>query len=122
MYILLFIISALLMLLEMILFILNSKIHFIFHIVIILIAVMLIIVGIIIKKQKDKEEEIKSNLLLGDRYLKGIDVPKDINFAYNCYLKAGDLGSVEGYYRIAKMFDDGNGVKQDFEKAFITRN
>ena len=64
-----------------------------------------------VNQKQLKEEEIKSNLLLGDRYLKGIDVPKDINFAYNCYLKAGDLGSVEGYYKIAKMFDDGNGVK-----------
>ena len=38
--------------------------------------------------------------------------------AFECYLKAAELGYSPAYYNVALAYLDGNGVKKDFDKAF----
>lgn len=42
----------------------------------------------------------------------------DVAKAFECYMKAAELGYAEAYYNVGKAYLDGNGVERDFDKAF----
>ncbi|MCM1036812.1 MAG: sel1 repeat family protein [Bacteroides sp.] len=42
----------------------------------------------------------------------------DVAKAFDCYMKAAELGYTDAYYNVAKAYLDGNGVERDFDKAF----
>lgn len=54
---------------------------------------------------------------LGDLFLTGSGVRRDMNRAFEWYRKAAEAGNAEAQYALAEMYAYGYGVKQDTAKA-----
>lgn len=55
---------------------------------------------------------------LGLCYKKGLGVEKDEKRAFQCFLKATELGLLEAQFEVAEAYQDGKGVQMDSERAF----
>ena len=76
-----------------------------------------------------KRGEPQANTLIGRLYAEGLGVQKDNKLAYDYYMKASQLGDVQGTLSAAVALAEGRGVKKDrkvaaelFEKAALTGN
>lgn len=55
---------------------------------------------------------------LGLCYKKGLGVEKDEKKAFQCFLKATDLGLLDAQFELAEAYQDGKGVQMDSARAF----
>lgn len=67
-------------------------------------------------EDSDKREE-KVLYERGKRYLKGVDVNKDVILAVECFSKAAERGYTKAQIKLAECHMKGLGVPQDYEKA-----
>lgn len=56
--------------------------------------------------------------LLGNKYLKGVQVPKDEELAFQSYLKSAQLGNPNGQYNAGLCYKNGVGVEADIVMAY----
>ncbi len=56
--------------------------------------------------------------LLGNKYLKGVQVPKNENKAFEHYLKSAQLGNSDGQYNAGLCYRRGIGVEADIVMAY----
>lgn len=63
----------------------------------------------------DNDPEAMTNL--GIMYEKGIGVKRDVKTAEALYLRAANLGYVQGQFDLANLYYNGNGIKQDYKSA-----
>jgi len=69
------------------------------------------------KKLMDKGNGKAFNML-GGYYAQGVmGMPQDWNKAHELYLKAGELGSANGYYNLGNSYDLGTGVEVNKKKS-----
>uniref|UniRef100_A0A914QCM0 Uncharacterized protein n=1 Tax=Panagrolaimus davidi TaxID=227884 RepID=A0A914QCM0_9BILA len=57
------------------------------------------------------------DVMKGHQYRSGIEVQQDYKKAAQFYEKAANLGSPIGMYHLGLLYQDGNGVKRDFEES-----
>jgi len=69
-------------------------------------------------RRRFKRDDPTASNTLGTYYLYGeLDLPVQKTKACKLFLKAGMLGSSEGYCNLANCYFDGQGVKRDMQKA-----
>jgi len=56
---------------------------------------------------------------LGRSYVRGMGVQRDMNKAYEWWLKSASQGNRDGQFGLALMFDAGEGVNQSFSSALV---
>jgi len=71
-----------------------------------------------ISEKRAKESDASKLFLLGIQYLNGDGVKKDLTKAFECFLKAAQMGHTESIYNVATHYYNGDGVKEDNVKAF----
>jgi len=55
---------------------------------------------------------------LGERYYKGVGVPRDATKAFQSAAKAANAGDAEAQNMVAFMYEEGDGIERDKSKAF----
>lgn len=66
------------------------------------------------KEISDEKKDGASYFELGRMYSREVSEEK----AFECYMKAAELGYTDAYYNVAAAYLDGEGVERDFDKAF----
>lgn len=56
--------------------------------------------------------------LLGNKYMKGVQVPKNEEKAFEYYLKSAQLGNPDGQYNAGRCYKEGNGIERDIVMAY----
>jgi len=60
----------------------------------------------------------QSQLGLGERYLAGIGVPKDLTEAAKWYRMSADQGNEVAQFYLGNLYAKGNGVPKDYAEAY----
>ncbi|MDD3669518.1 MAG: tetratricopeptide repeat protein [Alphaproteobacteria bacterium] len=60
---------------------------------------------------------VEALYMLGDAYLDGTEVEKNLNYAFGFYLMAALKGEKKAQYQIGRLYYAGRGVPQDYESA-----
>lgn len=66
----------------------------------------------------NKKETAIIDILKGNELLRGVTYPRDAQEAIKCYEEAAELGESVGNELIGEMYFHGDGVEQDYKKAF----
>jgi len=61
--------------------------------------------------------EVKAQVQLGEKYIRGEGVPQNYTEAYRWFAKAAERGNPAGQYRIGQMYAQGLGVLRDDAEA-----